>query len=89
MHYWASPLEGKLCAGHEVALVGGGNSAGQAVVYLAVMLDEIFGPRSFVSCFVWKSGKFRQGQTHRGAHGGPKTVWLDNCRGFMDIMQYP
>jgi thioredoxin reductase (NADPH) len=35
VHYWASPLEGKLCAGQEVALVGGGNSAGQAVVYLA------------------------------------------------------
>ena len=35
VHYWASPLEGKLCGGQEVAVVGGGNSAGQAVVYLA------------------------------------------------------
>jgi thioredoxin reductase (NADPH) len=35
VHYWASPLEGKLCAGQEVALVGAGNSAGQAAVYLA------------------------------------------------------
>ena len=35
IHYWASPLEGKLCAGQEVVLVGGGNSAGQAVVFLA------------------------------------------------------
>ncbi|HEY6656316.1 MAG TPA: FAD-dependent oxidoreductase, partial [Methyloceanibacter sp.] len=33
--YWASPVEAKLCVGEEVALVGGGNSAGQAVVYLA------------------------------------------------------
>ena len=33
--YWASPVEAKLCQGCEVALVGGGNSAGQAVVYLA------------------------------------------------------
>jgi thioredoxin reductase (NADPH) len=33
VHYWASPLEAKLCAGQEVALVGA--SAGQAVVYLA------------------------------------------------------
>ncbi|MDR6993105.1 FAD-dependent oxidoreductase [Luteimonas sp. 3794] len=33
--YWASPVEARLCAGEEVALVGGGNSAGQAVVYLA------------------------------------------------------
>ena len=35
VHFWASPLESRLCAGEEVALVGGGNSAGQAVVYLA------------------------------------------------------
>jgi thioredoxin reductase (NADPH) len=35
VHYWATPLEGKLCAGQEVALVGAGNSAGQAAVYLA------------------------------------------------------
>ena len=34
-YYWASPVEAKLCRGEEVALVGGGNSAGQAVVYLA------------------------------------------------------
>jgi thioredoxin reductase (NADPH) len=33
--YWASPLEAKLCAGEEVALVGGGNSAGQAAVFLS------------------------------------------------------
>lgn len=33
--YWASPVEARLCAGEEVALVGGGNSAGQAVVFLA------------------------------------------------------
>jgi len=35
VHYWASPLEGDLCANTDVALVGGGNSAGQATVYLA------------------------------------------------------
>jgi thioredoxin reductase (NADPH) len=33
--YWASPIEARLCAGSEVALIGGGNSAGQAAVYLA------------------------------------------------------
>jgi len=33
--YWASSIEAKMCAGQEVALVGGGNSAGQAAVYLA------------------------------------------------------
>jgi thioredoxin reductase (NADPH) len=35
VHYWASPIEGKLVAGQAIALVGGGNSAGQAVVFLA------------------------------------------------------
>ena len=33
--YWASPLEAKLCVGEEVALIGGGNSAGQAAVFLS------------------------------------------------------
>ena len=33
--YWASPIEARLCAGEEVVLVGGGNSAGQAAVFLA------------------------------------------------------
>jgi thioredoxin reductase (NADPH) len=35
VYYWASPLEAKLCERREVVLVGGGNSAGQAAVYLA------------------------------------------------------
>jgi len=33
--YWASAVEARLCEGEEIALVGGGNSAGQAVVFLA------------------------------------------------------
>jgi len=33
--YWASPIEARLCAGEEVILVGGGNSAGQAAVFLS------------------------------------------------------
>src|SRR6476646_3697284 len=33
--YWASPIEGKLCSGQDVVLVGGGNSAGQAAVFLS------------------------------------------------------
>jgi thioredoxin reductase (NADPH) len=32
--YWASPIEARLCRSAEVALVGGGNSAGQAAVFL-------------------------------------------------------
>jgi len=33
--YWASPVEARLCHNEEVALLGGGNSAGQAAVFLA------------------------------------------------------
>jgi thioredoxin reductase (NADPH) len=42
VHYWASPLEGRLCAGQEVAVVGGGNSAGQATVYLASTVSKVW-----------------------------------------------
>jgi thioredoxin reductase (NADPH) len=42
VHYWASPVEGKLCSGQEVALVGGGNSAGQAVVYLSSQVAKVW-----------------------------------------------
>lgn len=42
VHYWASPLEAKLCAGQEVALVGAGNSAGQAAVYLASQVAKVW-----------------------------------------------
>src|SRR5438034_3044553 len=33
--YWASPVEARLCRNEDVALLGGGNSAGQAAVFLA------------------------------------------------------
>lgn len=39
--YWASPVEARRCNGKEVALVGGGNSAGQAVVFLASHVKRI------------------------------------------------
>jgi thioredoxin reductase (NADPH) len=39
--YWASPAEAKLCEGEEIALVGGGNSAGQAVVFLAPKVKRL------------------------------------------------
>jgi thioredoxin reductase (NADPH) len=42
VHYWASPLEGRLCAGEEVVLVGAGNSAGQAAVYLATQAAKVW-----------------------------------------------
>lgn len=42
VHYWASPIEARLCAGQEVALVGAGNSAGQAAVYLASHVGKVW-----------------------------------------------
>ena len=42
VHYWASPLEGKLVAGQEIAVVGAGNSAGQATVYLATQAAKVW-----------------------------------------------
>jgi thioredoxin reductase (NADPH) len=33
--YWASPIEARLCAQQDIVLVGGGNSAGQAAVFLS------------------------------------------------------
>jgi thioredoxin reductase (NADPH) len=35
IYYWASTIEAKLVKGQDIVLVGGGNSAGQAIVFLA------------------------------------------------------
>jgi thioredoxin reductase (NADPH) len=35
VYYGATPMEAQLCSGEEVIVVGGGNSAGQAAVFLA------------------------------------------------------
>ncbi|GAB1721083.1 MAG: thioredoxin reductase [Nitrosospira sp.] len=41
VYYWASPIEAALCRKEEIILVGGGNSAGQAVVYLATHASHV------------------------------------------------
>ncbi|MEA2883218.1 MAG: thioredoxin reductase, partial [Bradyrhizobium sp.] len=47
--YWASPIEARLCRHEEIVLVGGGNSAGQAAVFLRDYAAKIWllvrGPR--------------------------------------------
>jgi thioredoxin reductase (NADPH) len=40
--YWASALEAKMCVHAEVVLVGGGNSAGQAAVFIAQYAAKVF-----------------------------------------------
>ncbi len=42
VHYWASPLEARLCSAQEVVLVGAGNSAGQAAVYLSAHAAKVW-----------------------------------------------
>ncbi|WP_433994342.1 FAD-dependent oxidoreductase [Bradyrhizobium lablabi] len=39
--YWASPIEARLCRDEEIVLVGGGNSAGQAAVFLRSFAKNI------------------------------------------------
>ena len=41
IHYAATAMEAQLCAGEEVAVVGGGNSAGQAAVFLARTVKHV------------------------------------------------
>ena len=40
--YWASPIEARLCRNEEIVLVGGGNSAGQAAVFLRGFAAKIW-----------------------------------------------
>ncbi|MFM0023914.1 FAD-dependent oxidoreductase [Paraburkholderia azotifigens] len=41
VYYWATPIEAKLCRNEPVMLIGGGNSAGQAVVFLASHAEHV------------------------------------------------
>jgi thioredoxin reductase (NADPH) len=40
-HYWVSPASAKLSEGMEVAVIGGGNSAGQGAAYLAMHASHV------------------------------------------------
>jgi thioredoxin reductase (NADPH) len=39
--YWASPIEARFCRQQHVALIGGGNSAGQAAVFLSRFASKV------------------------------------------------
>ncbi|WP_321845642.1 FAD-dependent oxidoreductase [Paraburkholderia bannensis] len=41
VYYWASPIEARLVRGQDIVLIGGGNSAGQAIVFLAGFAKSI------------------------------------------------
>jgi thioredoxin reductase (NADPH) len=40
--YWASPIEARMCRQEELVLIGGGNSAGQAAVFLSGYAKKIY-----------------------------------------------
>lgn len=42
VYYGATPMEAQLCAGDEVVIVGGGNSAGQAATFLAKTARRVY-----------------------------------------------
>ena len=42
VHYAATEAEARMCRGNEVAVVGGGNSAGQAAVFLAGRVAKVY-----------------------------------------------
>ena len=42
IYYSATPMESQLCGGEDVVIVGGGNSAGQAAVYLAGSARHVY-----------------------------------------------
>lgn len=39
--YWATPIEAAICEGRDIILVGGGNSAGQAAVFLSAHARKV------------------------------------------------
>ncbi|CAG9167033.1 FAD-dependent oxidoreductase [Cupriavidus pampae] len=41
VYYWATPIEARLCRSEPVLLIGGGNSAGQAVVFLSAHAEHV------------------------------------------------
>ncbi|HKH20612.1 MAG TPA: FAD-dependent oxidoreductase [Gammaproteobacteria bacterium] len=42
VHYGASYIEGQFCRGKDVAIIGGGNSAGQAAVFLSARAKTVY-----------------------------------------------
>lgn len=42
VYYAATPMEARMCAGGQVAIVGGGNSAGQAAIFLSGQVRQVY-----------------------------------------------
>jgi thioredoxin reductase (NADPH) len=75
VYYAATDMEARLCKGEEVVVVGGGNSAGQAIVYLSryarrvhVVLRGNDLARSMSRYLIARLEQLRNVHVHRGAH---------------------
>jgi thioredoxin reductase (NADPH) len=91
VHYWASPLEARLCEGQEVALVGAGNSAGQAAVYLASNVSKVWllvrGDSLAASMSRYLVDRI-QAQPNIEVLAGTEVMALDGRDGMLETMQW-
>ena len=101
--YWASALEAKTCANAEVVLVGGGNSAGQAAVFLAQHAARVHilvrGPGLAASMSRYLIDRIEASPTielnthteltqlHGGPHGGLEAISWRNRRTGEEVRQ--
>ena len=78
VYYSATHLEGQMCAGEETVVVGGGNSAGQAAVFLSQLASHVHvlvrgqGLAESMSRYL-----IQRIESSPGAD--PNTAWLEGC----------
>jgi thioredoxin reductase (NADPH) len=77
--YWASPLEASLCKKCEVAVMGGGNSAGQAAVFSAQHASKV---HVLVRGRGLRSTMSRAVRRPRSQAAAPLR-WKPTCQGFL------
>ena len=80
VYYAATPIEAQMCRGSEVVVVGGGNSAGQAAVFLAAQVRKVYlvvrGDDLYKNMSSYLARRIEEHPQHRGApqHRGPADV---------------
>jgi thioredoxin reductase (NADPH) len=71
LHYGATYIESQMCEGEEVVVLGGGNSAGQAAVFLAQTAR-----RSVHGCASCRLGRIDVAISHSAHYGDPSIELL-------------
>ena len=99
VYYSATNMEAQLCAGEDVVIVGGGNSAGQAAVFLANGARRIFilvrgdGLASTMSRYLIRriedsprsrSARRRRSSTWTATHHLRRVRWRNNATGVVE-----